>query len=105
MSKTIELLESIGRDASLRHASREELVRALDALNAGEGLKMAVVAGDRRFLAEELGSGTDPTDPVRVNHNVGQGGCDPGGDDPESGPEGDGDEADDTPHPSAGSRP
>jgi len=72
MSKTIELLELIGQDASLRHASQEDLVRTLDALNASEGLKLAAASGDKSGLGEELGRKGHQ---MQVNHNTG--GCDP----------------------------
>ncbi|WP_426663791.1 hypothetical protein [Rhodanobacter aciditrophus] len=89
MSNTIELLERIGQDASLRHSSRENLTQALNALNASEGLKLAASSGDKSRLGEELGHNHHP---VRVNHN--DGGCDPCEDDTENEPKHDGDEAD-----------
>lgn len=46
MTDTLELLESIGRDASLRHASAEVLGRLLDEAKASEGLRAAVASGD-----------------------------------------------------------
>lgn len=91
MSKTIELLELIGQDASLRHASREDLAQALDALNASEGLKVAAASGDKSRLEEELGNKQHP---VRVNHNTG--GCEPDEDETENEPRREGDEADET---------
>jgi hypothetical protein len=93
MSKTIELLELIGQDASLRHASQEDLAQALDALNASEGLKVAAASGDKSRLEEELGNKRPP---VRVNHNTG--GCEPDEDDTENEPRREGGEADET-HP------
>jgi hypothetical protein len=93
MSKTIELLELIGQDASLRHASQEDLAQALEALNASEGLKVAVASGDKSRLGEELGHKHHP---VRVNHN--NGGCDPDEGDTENAPQHEGHEADET-HP------
>lgn len=56
MSDTIELLEAIGRDASLRHASSDELAGVLQQAKASEALKAAVASGDRSQLAGELGS-------------------------------------------------
>ncbi len=41
MTNTIELLETIGRDASLRHASGEDLSQAIIGLQASEALKLA----------------------------------------------------------------
>mgnify|MGYP001551092439 CR=1 FL=1 len=95
MSNTIELLERIGQDASLRHASQENLAQALNALNASEGLKLAAASGDTSHLGEELGHSHQP---VRVNHN--DGGCDPCEDGTESEPKHDGDKADEA-HPAS----
>ena len=95
MSNTIELLERIGQDASLRHASQENLAQALNALNASEGLKLAAASGDKSQLGEELGHSHQP---VRVNHN--DGGCDPCEDGTESEPKHDGDKADEA-HPAS----
>ncbi|MHB1056336.1 MAG: hypothetical protein ACYC0F_00455 [Rhodanobacter sp.] len=53
---TIELLETIGRDASLRHASTEELSNMLEQAQASGALKAAAASGDRMLLSEELGS-------------------------------------------------
>jgi len=55
MSDTIELLEAIGRDASLRHASSVELADVLRQSKASEALTAAVASGDSSLLAEELG--------------------------------------------------
>ena len=55
MSDTIELLEAIGQDASLRFAPSEELVRALEDASASEALRTAAATGDRGTLTEELG--------------------------------------------------
>nr|WP_063570800.1 hypothetical protein [Luteibacter rhizovicinus] len=55
MSDTIELLEAIGRDASLRHASSEDLTSALRQAQASEALTSAVSSGDRAPLAQEFG--------------------------------------------------
>lgn len=92
MSNTIELLEAIGRDASLRHASPESLSQALDGMDASAGLKMAAASGDQSHLAQELGTSNQ-----KVNHNQNppNGGCDPDDDDLENGPDQDGDEKDD----------
>ncbi|TPG08184.1 hypothetical protein EAH75_00700 [Rhodanobacter glycinis] len=56
MSDTIELLSTIGQDASLRHASAEELAPILEQANASEALKAAVAAGNSSLLSEELGN-------------------------------------------------
>lgn len=50
MTDTLELLETIGRDASLRHASAEALGRVLDQARAPEGLVAAVASGDSSKL-------------------------------------------------------
>ena len=55
MSDTIELLEAIGRDASLRHASSEELTNVLQQARASEALTAAVASGDSTLLFAELG--------------------------------------------------
>ncbi len=55
MQDTIELLEAIGRDASLRHASADELTTMLAQAQASEALTAAVASGDSSRLAEELG--------------------------------------------------
>jgi hypothetical protein len=55
MSDTIELLETIGRNASLRHASAGELVHLLGQAEASEGLKAAVATGDCSRLSGEFG--------------------------------------------------
>lgn len=51
---TIELLNAIGEDASLRYASADDLALALDRANASDALKSAV-AGEREALFRELG--------------------------------------------------
>jgi hypothetical protein len=56
MTDTIELLETIGRVASLRHASAEELMDVLEQAHASGALKAAVASGDRMLLSGELGS-------------------------------------------------
>lgn len=91
MSKTIELLERIGQDASLRHASQEHLAQVLDELNASEGLKAAAASGDNSRLGDELGHKHRP---MQANHNPNNGGCDPDEDDTDEKPKRDGDHAD-----------
>jgi len=86
---TIELLETIGRDASLRRAGRESLVQALDEMGANEGLKMAAASGDRSHLGEELGDEDNKT--LNAN-NMNQGGCEPGDDDDGGAPDKDGED-------------
>jgi hypothetical protein len=55
MTDTIELLEAIGSDASLRYASADELKSVLEQAQASVDLTMAVAAGDGARLREELG--------------------------------------------------
>ncbi|WP_445145427.1 hypothetical protein [Dyella sp. Tek66A03] len=55
MSDTIELLEAIGRDASLRHASAAELTRILEQAKASQALTAAVANADSSRLYEEFG--------------------------------------------------
>lgn len=56
MTDTIDLLEAIGRDASLRHASAEELTKILEEARASEGLAAAAASGDGTLLSGEFGS-------------------------------------------------
>ena len=55
MRDTVELLEAIGRDAKLRHASSQELVQALEAADASAGLRELAANGDSTTLTKELG--------------------------------------------------
>jgi hypothetical protein len=55
MSNTIELLEAIGNDASLRHAPGHELAGLLQQLGASEALMAAASSGDSAVLYAELG--------------------------------------------------
>jgi hypothetical protein len=55
MSDTIELLETIGRNAALRHASAEELAAMLEQARASTALISAVAAGDSSLLSGEFG--------------------------------------------------
>jgi hypothetical protein len=89
MTNTIELLEAIGKDASLRHASGEQLAQALAGMDASPDMKMAAASGDSRHLAQELGSKAN-----KVNTNPHNGGCNGDGDDMESEPDQDGDSKD-----------
>ena len=63
MSDTIELLETIGQNATLRHASAEALAHALEHAQASEPLKAAIALGDSSLLFEELGH-----KPMKVPH-------------------------------------
>lgn len=55
MTDTIDLLEAIGRDASLRHATAAELKAILERADAPEVLTTAVASGDGSTLAAALG--------------------------------------------------
>ena len=55
MTDTIDLLEAIGADATLRHASTEELTIVLERAQASDALTAAVAAGDSTLLFEEFG--------------------------------------------------
>lgn len=55
MTDTIELLETIGSDASLRHASEPELLDLLKRANASASLQAAVACGDSARLSATLG--------------------------------------------------
>ncbi|HEY0199786.1 MAG TPA: hypothetical protein VGC19_14830 [Rhodanobacter sp.] len=68
MSNTIELLELIGQNAALRHASVDELAHALEHAQASETLKAAIASGDSSLLCEELGH-----KPMAVPHTQGPG--------------------------------
>lgn len=56
MLDTIEMLEVIGSDASLRYASAVELTTALERTEATEALTTAVASGDSTHLLRELGN-------------------------------------------------
>jgi hypothetical protein len=55
MADTIDLLEAIGRDATLRHASAGELGDLLERAQATAALKAAVASGDSAALSAEFG--------------------------------------------------
>lgn len=57
---TIDLLEAIGGDASLRHLSNDELAKKLEDSQASEALKAAAASGDRSPLTVELGREVEP---------------------------------------------
>lgn len=63
MTDTIELLETIGKDASLRRASGDDLACRLAGMNASEALKQAAVSGNSDYLKDEFGS-----DRFTLNH-------------------------------------
>ncbi|WP_213949902.1 hypothetical protein [Luteibacter sp. dw_328] len=55
MLDTIEMLEAIGSDASLRYASTVELTHVLERAQATGALTAAVASGDVSHLAPEFG--------------------------------------------------
>lgn len=55
MTDTIELLEAIGSDASLRYSQAGELMGVLEQAQASAGLTMAAALGDGAPLRHELG--------------------------------------------------
>jgi hypothetical protein len=55
MLDTIETLEAIGCNASLRHASTTELTNVLAKMDASPALTAAVASGDSTELFAELG--------------------------------------------------
>jgi hypothetical protein len=55
MTDTIELLEAIGCDASLRYAAADELRDVLERAKASPELAMAMSLGDGEVLRQGLG--------------------------------------------------
>ena len=55
MLDTIEMLEAIGSDASLRYASTVELTNVLEQAKASDALAAAAATGDASHLDHELG--------------------------------------------------
>jgi hypothetical protein len=55
MLDTIEMLEAIGCNAALRHASASELTTVLEQAHASPALTSAVASGDSTRLFSELG--------------------------------------------------
>ena len=92
MSDMIELLEAIGRDASLRYASTEDLSHMLEQAQAPEALAAAVASGECSRLFEELGH--KPMHAPQISQSPGH-----EDDEPE---EDDGDEPHQTPAPDLG---
>ncbi|WP_239537932.1 hypothetical protein [Dyella mobilis] len=74
VTDTIELLETIGKSAVLRHAPTEELMRELERADASDALKAAAKAGDGSLLGEEFGYKTmrvvDSHAPCREEEDV-----------------------------------
>ncbi|MGB8633697.1 MAG: hypothetical protein WCD36_00305 [Rhodanobacteraceae bacterium] len=69
MSSTIELLEDIGGNASLRHASPEVLEQTLAEMQASEGLRESAISGERRPLFREFGPDVNQATQVQNNPN------------------------------------
>ncbi len=55
MTDTLDMLEAIGSDASLRYASMTNLASVLDRADVSEALAAAVASGDSSHLAREFG--------------------------------------------------
>ncbi|SEI43973.1 hypothetical protein [Frateuria terrea] len=55
MKDTIELLEAIGRDASLRHTPADEMAHLLGQAQASAALVAAAASGDSSQLTAEFG--------------------------------------------------
>lgn len=70
MRSTIDLLEVIGRNASLRHARAEDLANTLAAAQASTALKAAALTGDRTYLSAELGQ--TPTQAPQISQTPAQ---------------------------------
>lgn len=93
MTNSIELLETIGGDASLRHAAAHELERALSDRQPSHDLLRAAESGERSSLARELGFAANQA--VQAHDSPVQGGFE---DEEEDGSEDDfGDDGDDIP--------
>ena len=69
MTDSIDLLEAVGRDASLRHLPPDELARRLKAAGASEELAGAVVERSSALLSKEFGlSLIHISEPTRPSH-------------------------------------
>jgi hypothetical protein len=55
MSHVTELLERLGSDARLRHASPQELERSLQPLNLSAALRAALLNGEPAHIEQLLG--------------------------------------------------
>ncbi len=55
MTDTLDMLEIIGQDAGLRHATAADLLQALAPTDASVALKQAIAAGDSAPLAADFG--------------------------------------------------
>lgn len=61
---TLDLLEAIGQDASLRHATAEELNDLLAEAGASDALATAIATGDSAHLSKEFGQKQNNTPQV-----------------------------------------
>lgn len=82
MTDTIELLDTIGSDASLRYAARDALAAALARRQASAGLLTAVAAGSSEPLREaldlrQLAQVLNTHAPGHGDDDDGEGECDP----------------------------
>jgi hypothetical protein len=57
MSNVIDFLERMGKDAQLRHASRDQLAFALEGTQIEAPMRSAIVAGDASQLQVLMGQG------------------------------------------------
>jgi hypothetical protein len=79
MSDTIELLETIGNDASLRHAPKDDLATRLERMGASAALMTAASSGDGKALYAELGH--VPMQHPQITHAPGHEDDEPGHED------------------------
>lgn len=61
MTDTIDLLEVVGSNASLRHAHADEMARQLELAQASAALVLAAASGDSSMLSAELGQQSNQT--------------------------------------------
>ncbi len=59
MSNVISFLESVGQDAALRHATKEELELALSKAQIDPALQTAILDKDQRQIEALLGAATN----------------------------------------------
>jgi hypothetical protein len=59
VSNVIDFLNTLGQDADLRHASRQELELALEAAGIDPALRAALLGSDQRKLENLLGANTN----------------------------------------------
>jgi hypothetical protein len=100
MSDTIDLLNAIGQDATLRHASADELAPMLEQARASAALKSAIAAGDSSLLSAEFGH--KPNQTPQITHVPGHEEDESDHDDHD---DHDDDDGDDKPHPAEPRKP